>query len=918
MPEKIKTLYGSLVEEGYDLPNYDQFLKDMSDDKNRNKFHASLIEEGYDLPDYETFSIDMGFGQKKKGFQTDLGSAYETTSGGSYPKYQGMRLAGSTPTTKKVAKQPSSPSNVDKGTFQQTKEKLSKESPIVKMRAYEGALNIVNQRFNQNLELFNQAKQAGDEQAMAELQPLLQIDSVKAEGLKKGIDASKNEAKLQEDDTFGNNINIGVYQAFGTLLQSPQGLTKATLTPIMEYGFSLNPTQREVMFRTLAKMDPNMMASETLAEFGGETTKFAEDRKQMANLNRGYGGSSYEALLKGDVKSAISYAAKDFANSLPSSATYASGVGAGLMSAGMVGDEMRRTEEETGQAIDSKGILASSAKAGLEVVTERMFGDGKAAIDLIKNLGKEGAEQAISNAVKEIAKKGLGRKIAEQAGEEVVGESLNQIGANAADIYINGKKDVGLFDGVGDAALIALVGGSTYGGGLTTANHYLDKAKYNKAQEMKQEAADLADKAMDQPNEVAAKALEEKSAEIQAQAEQIEQEESERAINVSTETMDAIVAKEKEGEEIEAALETAAPEVVPILEEKLEQIEKEREALVEQATLEADEAIKALESVKEPEIEIKDETITEKEDVQPMLEQPQANRDESKAGEESTQLRTDEVQEEVVEANQIANPNEIKEEANVSELELNKEEANTELNGDKIREKLQEIEKEPVRINITQDENGNMEQTSQEVIDNIKSELDKTGLPYSDVISNEKGSTYYVVTNDGQQHEILKVLQSGGKLVPTNLTKAKWINHLIKTEKDSVVKAVEELLTNKQQEDAVKTGKESESNIREYQGTDGQQQGKQEDRTNQEEPISQSEIEAGNRNQSEQSRDVKEIFQDVDANTYKGNKFKEYEAEMKAKHGDKYAEAKKITKNFNEIIDKFEKEMPEIFRKVCP
>jgi len=130
-----------------------------------------------------------------------------------------------------------------------------------------------------------------------------------------------------------------------------------------------------------------------------------------------------------------------------------------------------------------------------------------------------------------------------------------------------------------------------------------------------------------------------------------------------------------------------------------------------------------------------------------------------------------------------------------SESLLSKEQTPPALSGEQVKNKLQEIEKQPVKINITQDANGKMEQTSQEVIDNIKEELDKTGLPYSDVVSNDKGSTYFVVTKDGQQHEILKVLQSGGKLVPTNLTKAKWINHLIKTERNDVVKAVEQLLT---------------------------------------------------------------------------------------------------------------------------
>jgi hypothetical protein len=38
------------------------------------------------------------------------------------------------------------------------------------------------------------------------------------------------------------------------------------------------------------------------------------------------------------------------------------------------------------------------------------------------------------------------------------------------------------------------------------------------------------------------------------------------------------------------------------------------------------------------------------------------------------------------------------------------------------------------------------------------------------------------VTKDGQQHEILKLVKTGNALVKPVLTKAKWINHLIKTQ----------------------------------------------------------------------------------------------------------------------------------------
>jgi predicted NAD-dependent protein-ADP-ribosyltransferase YbiA (DUF1768 family) len=99
-----------------------------------------------------------------------------------------------------------------------------------------------------------------------------------------------------------------------------------------------------------------------------------------------------------------------------------------------------------------------------------------------------------------------------------------------------------------------------------------------------------------------------------------------------------------------------------------------------------------------------------------------------------------------------------------------------------VKNRMQEIEKQPITINITQDANDKMEQTSEEVVLQIKAELDKIGLPYSDVMSNDKGSTYFVVTKDGQQHQILKLVKMGNLLVKPILTKAKWINHLIKTQ----------------------------------------------------------------------------------------------------------------------------------------
>jgi NADPH:quinone reductase-like Zn-dependent oxidoreductase len=54
------------------------------------------------------------------------------------------------------------------------------------------------------------------------------------------------------------------------------------------------------------------------------------------------------------------------------------------------------------------------------MVTERMFGAGKAGIELVKRLGKESAEVAVRRATEEIVKKSLGRKVVENLTEEQI------------------------------------------------------------------------------------------------------------------------------------------------------------------------------------------------------------------------------------------------------------------------------------------------------------------------------------------------------------------------------------------------------------------------------------------------------------------------------------------------------------------
>lgn len=64
--EKLKKLYGNLVNDGYELPEYSVFEADMADSAKRSKLHGNLVADGYELPDANTFTVDMGYGEPEK------------------------------------------------------------------------------------------------------------------------------------------------------------------------------------------------------------------------------------------------------------------------------------------------------------------------------------------------------------------------------------------------------------------------------------------------------------------------------------------------------------------------------------------------------------------------------------------------------------------------------------------------------------------------------------------------------------------------------------------------------------------------------------------------------------------------------------------------------------------------------------
>lgn len=61
--DNLKGLHGTLIKEGYNPPEYEQFAKDMEDDVNLQGVYETLKKEGYTPPEYDVFKSDMGFGQ---------------------------------------------------------------------------------------------------------------------------------------------------------------------------------------------------------------------------------------------------------------------------------------------------------------------------------------------------------------------------------------------------------------------------------------------------------------------------------------------------------------------------------------------------------------------------------------------------------------------------------------------------------------------------------------------------------------------------------------------------------------------------------------------------------------------------------------------------------------------------------------
>lgn len=63
--DNLRVLYNTLVEDNYDVPNYEQFVIDIQDTNKRHELHTNMIKDGYILPEYNEFVANLGFEAKR-------------------------------------------------------------------------------------------------------------------------------------------------------------------------------------------------------------------------------------------------------------------------------------------------------------------------------------------------------------------------------------------------------------------------------------------------------------------------------------------------------------------------------------------------------------------------------------------------------------------------------------------------------------------------------------------------------------------------------------------------------------------------------------------------------------------------------------------------------------------------------------
>lgn len=482
------------------------------------------------------------------------------------------------PTSPSEAMKASTPSGSIKGTAvqsvkaQKPKDSIGDYNPDSRIKLYNQAKTNIQNRIPDLVQQYNNAETAGDQNAMAQLKGMIDTESKKIDYFDKAIEGQvkakfKAENPEQEEvGTFGDDLYNGLKTAGATAMLAPKYIqdVSALLLP----GDGPRP----------------VTGFDLLAEEGKKILDQTNKKIEEGMKSRPYSGGVYDALKDGNYSDAVSNAAHSFVVSMPTSLLMANPYTGLISAAGMAQENVNESLSRKG-SVSAKDYGIAALKASTEYAFENLFGNAKALRELVSKIGKEATtellEQTTKAGLKEYAKK-FGLNLA----EETVGEGLTQIAQNAIDRAdgktVNGEK-VGLFDNVPDAALIGLFGGATQGGLTVTASHYIDRVNLKKAEAEKAKAADLAEKAAQAPNQVAADAIHREAEKLNDSADKIIKNNNKIGANSPAEVVSQIEDNNKKIDELESTIAQSPPDVAEVLTAQLKELQSKNDELTKNA-----------------------------------------------------------------------------------------------------------------------------------------------------------------------------------------------------------------------------------------------------------------------------------------------------------------------------------------------
>jgi hypothetical protein len=663
MPDKIKEVYELISDKGY-FTDENEFRSFVTDPKKRNEAYQLIKDDGF-FTDENEFNSYFEPEKKKFGvedFNKKYGTSYTPAEFGAKSTSQLKSPSTSTTTTTTTPKtdkpiqlqQRPKSSTPDFVSPQEITRQLTElgQAPYDEVKErnriqnYSQGLKKAQVKASQQLiqrdELLAQVEQSklaleqakADPQAYNALVPqynelLKQVnqvtDNIKGEIAKidiyeKGIGATQLKRTMNED-TGDARWQAGVNEAKQIMLQ-----TLPTTARYMGY------------FAARTKGIPADMAEKVSTDFveqnfGGLLDTARELAAENEDLQEVFTKeSAWEALKEGDVAKTADLASKELMQTLPATlalmASYVNpALGATTTIMGTAGTELESMEDEN-MSPDAK-MANALVKGGLEYATEKIFGTipmVKRAIGSKNKAGQEALQNVMLETWNKYAKKmGFGADVIEEVGSEM----LNTIGGNYTD-YLTGKTDdLQLLKDIGKTFTTSLTMAALLSGGaraIKYSNKEIDKLRED-TKKLKEIAAS---------QETTPEVLEVIQENIVKNNEKIGDEaEKEKKVfdSMTEEEWDEATALIQENQSLQEQIEAGEvqPEVLPIVEKKIEENTAQVEAIKEDVKLTLEQRIEALNKLKKQdnatqEGNIEQSNITEREGVTEQQQGEQENR----------------------------------------------------------------------------------------------------------------------------------------------------------------------------------------------------------------------------------------------------------------------------------------------------